>query len=169
MLELAVLLKEVGLIAPDGKSKIDIVPLFETIEDLRNCAGVMEKAFALPAYRRLVESRGDTQEIMLGYSDSNKDGGFITSGWELYKSEIGLVETFKQHKVKMRLFHGRGGRSGAAAVRLTRPFWRSRAALSAAKSASPNKAKSSRPNIPIRMSAVAISRPSSPRRSKPHC
>jgi phosphoenolpyruvate carboxylase len=112
MLELAVLLKEVGLIGPDGKSKIDIVPLFETIEDLRNCAGVMEKAFALPAYRRLVESRGDTQEIMLGYSDSNKDGGFITSGWELYKAEIGLVETFKQHKVKMRLFHGRGGSVG---------------------------------------------------------
>ena len=112
MLELAVILKEVGLVAPDGKSKIDIVPLFETIEDLRNCAAVMEKAFSQPAYRRLVESRGDTQEIMLGYSDSNKDGGFVTSGWELYKAEIGLIETFKRHKVKMRLFHGRGGSVG---------------------------------------------------------
>ncbi len=59
-----------------GKSKIDIVPLFETIEDLRNCAGVMEKAFALPVYRRLVESRGDTQEIMLGYSDSQQGRRF---------------------------------------------------------------------------------------------
>ncbi len=112
MLELAIILKEIGLIGPDGKSKIDIVPLFETIEDLRNSATVMEKAFALPAYRRLVQSRGDTQEIMLGYSDSNKDGGFITSGWELYKAEIGLVETFKKHKVKLRLFHGRGGSVG---------------------------------------------------------
>jgi phosphoenolpyruvate carboxylase len=112
MLELAVLLKEAGLISPDGKSKIDIVPLFETIGDLRNCAIVMDKAFSEPAYRRLVESRGDTQEIMLGYSDSNKDGGFITSGWELYKAEISLIDTFKRHNVKMRLFHGRGGSVG---------------------------------------------------------
>ncbi len=112
LLELAVLLKEVGLITADGKSEIDIVPLFETIGDLRRCADVMEKAFALPAYRRLVESRGNVQEIMLGYSDSNKDGGFITSGWELYKAEIGLIETFRRHGVKMRLFHGRGGSVG---------------------------------------------------------
>jgi len=112
MLELAVLLKEAGLITPESKSLIDIVPLFETITDLRQCADVMEKAFALPSYRRLVKSRGDTQEIMLGYSDSNKDGGFITSGWELYKAEISLIETFKRHNVKMRLFHGRGGSVG---------------------------------------------------------
>ncbi len=112
LLELAVLLKEVGLINPRGKSEIDIVPLFETITDLRECAAVMEKAFALPVYRRLVASRDDTQEIMLGYSDSNKDGGFITSGWELYKAEIGLIECFQRHGVKMRLFHGRGGSVG---------------------------------------------------------
>ena len=112
LLELAVLLKEAGLIAADGKSEIDIVPLFETIADLRQCAAVMEKAFSLPAYRRLVESRGNVQEIMLGYSDSNKDGGFITSGWELYKAEIGLIETFRRHGVKLRLFHGRGGSVG---------------------------------------------------------
>jgi phosphoenolpyruvate carboxylase len=112
LLELAVLLKEVGLITPDGKSEIDIVPLFETIADLRQSAGVIEKAFALPTYRRLVASRGDVQEIMLGYSDSNKDGGFITSGWELYKAEIGLIDTFKRHGVKLRLFHGRGGSVG---------------------------------------------------------
>ena len=112
LLELAVLLKEVGLIAADGKSHIDIVPLFETITDLQNCAQVMDKAFALPIYRRFVESRGNIQEIMLGYSDSNKDGGFITSGWELYKAEISLIESFRKHGVKLRLFHGRGGSVG---------------------------------------------------------
>jgi phosphoenolpyruvate carboxylase len=112
LLELALLLKEVGLIGADGASHIDIVPLFETIADLQNCAEVMDKAFALPVYRHFVESRGNVQEIMLGYSDSNKDGGFITSGWELYKAEIGLVETFRKHGVKLRLFHGRGGSVG---------------------------------------------------------
>ena len=86
LLELAVLLMEAGLVGADGRSGIDIVPLFETIEDLRSCARVMDQAFALPAYRRLVASRADTQEVMLGYSDSNKDGGFVTSGWELYKA-----------------------------------------------------------------------------------
>ncbi len=112
LLELAVLLKEVGLIKADGSSEIDIVPLFETIGDLRQCATVMEKAFSLPAYRRLVESRNNVQEIMLGYSDSNKDGGYVTSGWELYKAEIDLLETFQHHGVKLRLFHGRGGSVG---------------------------------------------------------
>ncbi|MHB8884467.1 MAG: phosphoenolpyruvate carboxylase [Methylovirgula sp.] len=112
LLELAVLLKEVGLITADGKCRIDIVPLFETISDLQNCAQVMDKAFALPIYRKFVESRGNVQEIMLGYSDSNKDGGFITSGWELYKAEIDLIETFRRHGVKLRLFHGRGGSVG---------------------------------------------------------
>ncbi len=112
LLELAVLLKEVGLVTAEGKSHIDIVPLFETITDLQNCAKVMDHAFSLPIYRRFVESRGNVQEIMLGYSDSNKDGGFITSGWELYKAEISLIETFKKHGVKLRLFHGRGGSVG---------------------------------------------------------
>ncbi|TAL83835.1 MAG: phosphoenolpyruvate carboxylase [Beijerinckiaceae bacterium] len=112
LLEVAVLLKEVGLIGADGKSQIDIVPLFETISDLQNCAEVMDRAFNLHEYRKFVESRGNVQEIMLGYSDSNKDGGFITSGWELYKAEIGLIETFRKHGVRLRLFHGRGGSVG---------------------------------------------------------
>jgi phosphoenolpyruvate carboxylase len=112
MLELALLLKEVGLVSAEGESALHLVPLFETIDDLRNCVAVMDELLAIPEYRRLVESRGGEQEIMLGYSDSNKDGGFVTSGWELYKAEIGLVEVLKRHGVRIRLFHGRGGSVG---------------------------------------------------------
>ncbi len=112
MLELALLLKEVGLVTATGRSEINIVPLFETIDDLRACVGVMDRLLALPEYRRLVDDLGGEQEVMLGYSDSNKDGGFVTSGWELYKAEIGLVEVFKRHGVRIRLFHGRGGSVG---------------------------------------------------------
>jgi phosphoenolpyruvate carboxylase len=112
MLEVAVLLKEVGLINPSGRSAINIVPLFETIEDLQASSGIMDRMLSLHDYRRLVDSRGGIQEVMLGYSDSNKDGGFVTSGWELYKAEIGLVEVFERHHVRLRLFHGRGGSVG---------------------------------------------------------
>jgi phosphoenolpyruvate carboxylase len=112
MLELALILKEVGLITAEGSSALALVPLFETIEDLRNCVGVMDKLLSLPEYRKLVDSRDREQEVMLGYSDSNKDGGFVTSGWELYKAEIGLVEVFRKHGVRIRLFHGRGGSVG---------------------------------------------------------
>ena len=112
MLELALLLKEVGLVTATGRAEVNIVPLFETIDDLRACVGVMDRLLALPEYRRLVDDLGGEQEVMLGYSDSNKDGGFVTSGWELYKAEIGLVEVFKRHGVRIRLFHGRGGSVG---------------------------------------------------------
>lgn len=112
LLEVALLLKEADLVDPSGHSAINIVPLFETIEDLQACAGIMDRLLSLPEYRALVDSRGGLQEVMLGYSDSNKDGGFVTSGWELYKAEIGLVEVFERHKVRLRLFHGRGGSVG---------------------------------------------------------
>lgn len=112
MLEVAVLLKEVGLVHPSGRSAINIVPLFETIEDLQASSGIMDRMLSLHDYRRLVDSRGSVQEVMLGYSDSNKDGGFVTSGWELYKAEIGLVDVFERHGVRLRLFHGRGGSVG---------------------------------------------------------
>ena len=112
MLEAALLLKEAGLIHPSGRSAINIVPLFETIEDLQASSGIMDRMLSLHDYRKLVDSRGALQEVMLGYSDSNKDGGFITSGWELYKAEIGLVEVFERHHVRLRLFHGRGGSVG---------------------------------------------------------
>jgi phosphoenolpyruvate carboxylase len=113
ILETATLLKEVGLLRPrEGALDVDIVPLFETIEDLRNCGEVMNELLGLPEYMRLLESRGRLQEVMLGYSDSNKDGGFLTSGWELYKAEVALVEVFRRHDVGLRLFHGRGGSVG---------------------------------------------------------
>ena len=113
ILEVAVLLKEVGLLRPrEGHLAVDIVPLFETIGDLQHCGRIMDELLGLPAYRRLLASRGGTQEVMLGYSDSNKDGGYLTSTWELYKAELTLIETFRRHKVGLRLFHGRGGSVG---------------------------------------------------------
>ncbi|MGC9269977.1 phosphoenolpyruvate carboxylase [Acidiphilium sp.] len=113
VLELAVLLKEAGLLHPDTRMlDVNIVPLFETIDDLRAAPGIMNDLFALPLYRDLLASRGNTQEVMLGYSDSNKDGGFLTSGWELYRAEVGLVEIFARHGMRLRLFHGRGGSVG---------------------------------------------------------
>jgi phosphoenolpyruvate carboxylase len=112
MLEVAVLLKEVGLVDPSGRCAINIVPLFETIEDLQASSRIMDRILSMHDYRKLVDSRGSVQEVMLGYSDSNKDGGFVTSGWELYKAEIDLVEVFERHHVRLRLFHGRGGSVG---------------------------------------------------------
>lgn len=113
MLELAVLLKEVGLLRPHLKElDLNIIPLFETIGDLQNAAGIMDRLLSIPLYRELLATRKHAQEVMLGYSDSNKDGGFLTSGWELYKAEIQLIDVFRKHGVKMRLFHGRGGSVG---------------------------------------------------------
>ena len=114
LLEVALLLKEVGLMLPGAKPRLamNLVPLFETIDDLRGCGATMDALFALPYYRKLLESRGGTQEVMLGYSDSNKDGGFLTANWELYKAEVTLVEVFARHGVNLRLFHGRGGSVG---------------------------------------------------------
>ena len=113
ILEVALLLKEAGLLRPhEGEMAVNIVPLFETIADLRNCSRIMDALFALPDYKRLLRSRGQVQEVMLGYSDSNKDGGYLTSGWELYKAETELVDVFGRHGVALRLFHGRGGSVG---------------------------------------------------------
>ncbi len=113
LLELALLLKEAGLLRPhESALDVNLVPLFETIGDLENAASVMERLFSLPLYRKLLEAAGNTQEVMLGYSDSNKDGGFLTSGWALYKAEGELVDVFARHGVRMRLFHGRGGSVG---------------------------------------------------------
>jgi phosphoenolpyruvate carboxylase len=114
LLELALLLKEAGMLKPGSQAQLEmnIIPLFETIEDLRQSSRTMDAIFAIPFFRELVRARGDEQEVMLGYSDSNKDGGFLTSGWELYKAEIKLAKVFAQAGVRLRLFHGRGGSVG---------------------------------------------------------
>ncbi|MDR0481291.1 MAG: phosphoenolpyruvate carboxylase [Gallionellaceae bacterium] len=111
MLEVALMVQQSGLLE-NGKLRINIIPLFETIDDLRHSAKVMDALFSVPEYRELLKSRGNTQEVMLGYSDSNKDGGYLTANWELYKAEIELVHVFENHGVEMRLFHGRGGTVG---------------------------------------------------------
>ncbi|WP_131863226.1 phosphoenolpyruvate carboxylase, partial [Crenobacter luteus] len=116
VLALALIGKETGLIRLDeaGRpvSRLNLVPLFETIADLQGAAGVMDALFAQPWYRELLRSRGDVQEVMLGYSDSNKDGGYFTSQWELYQAEQRLVASFAAAGVKLQLFHGRGGSVG---------------------------------------------------------
>jgi phosphoenolpyruvate carboxylase len=93
-----------------------VVPLFETIEDLRNAAPIMREFYAAARHGQLVQRSGAEQDIMLGYSDSNKDGGIFTSNWELYRAEIALVELFDElansHNIQLRMFHGRGGTVG---------------------------------------------------------
>jgi phosphoenolpyruvate carboxylase len=122
LLEVLLLQKETGLLhlqwdkdsgeVTDAHIELMVIPLFETIPDLRCAADIMERFMSLPQVRRLIANQGDLQEVMLGYSDSNKDGGFLTSNWELYKAEIRLVELFDRTGVKLRLFHGRGGTVG---------------------------------------------------------
>jgi phosphoenolpyruvate carboxylase len=101
---------------PHGSRKatwtLMVIPLFETIPDLRARPRSWKEWMAIPVVRRLIAKQGQMQEVMLGYSDSNKDGGYVTSGWELHKAEIELVEVFRAHGVKLQLFHGRGGTVG---------------------------------------------------------
>ena len=120
LLEVLLLQKEVGLMRGtlDDNARVDliVVPLFETIEDLRNSAGIMREFYALPGIANLIQRSGAEQDIMLGYSDSNKDGGIFTSNWELYRAEVALVEDFERlansHNIQLRMFHGRGGTVG---------------------------------------------------------
>ena len=115
LLEVALLLKETSsLPTHDGRSRlnISIIPLFETITDLQAAAGIMRAAFALPQYRAWLDGRDGLQEIMLGYSDSNKDGGYLTANWELYGAQRRLGDLSVETGVKLRLFHGRGGTVG---------------------------------------------------------
>ena len=122
LLEVLLLQKEVGLMqgtlqSAEAHSDLIVVPLFETIEDLRNAAPIMREFYALPGIAAMVRRSGAVQDIMLGYSDSNKDGGIFTSNWELYRAEIALVELFDELErsgipIQIRMFHGRGGTVG---------------------------------------------------------
>ncbi|MGT2771500.1 phosphoenolpyruvate carboxylase [Streptococcus marimammalium] len=111
MLELAVLLKEVGLVDSE-KARVQIVPLFETIEDLNKSPQIMDDYLSIDLVRKWLEHNRNYQEIMLGYSDSNKDGGYLSSVWTLYKAQKELTEIGKKNKAKITFFHGRGGTVG---------------------------------------------------------
>ncbi len=112
LLALLVMAKEAGLYRRDSKgtvSRLNVVPLFETIEDLRASAALMETIWSHAPYREALRSRDNRQEVMIGYSDSNKDGGILTSNWELYKAQRDLSRIARAHDIDLRLFHGRGG------------------------------------------------------------
>ncbi|AIO47024.1 phosphoenolpyruvate carboxylase [Burkholderia cenocepacia] len=119
LVEVLLLQKETGLLegtlgvpGRDAKNSLMVIPLFETIPDLRDASRIMRDYFALPGIDALIAHQGAEQEVMLGYSDSNKDGGFLTSNWELYRAELALVDLFRERKITLRLFHGRGGTVG---------------------------------------------------------
>jgi phosphoenolpyruvate carboxylase len=116
VLEVAVLAKETGSLRYDPSGRIrcsfDIVPLFETILDLQQAPTTVTALFQHPTYRSLVDSRSNTQEVMIGYSDSNKDGGYLAANWALYRAEEALVRVSEQHGVRLTFFHGRGGTVG---------------------------------------------------------
>ena len=113
LLEVLLLQKEMGLLrVAEQELDLMVIPLFETIPDLQRAAGIMAAVMAIPLVKALIAKQGQIQEVMLGYSDSNKDGGFLTSTWELYKAETHLVTVFANAGVKLRLFHGRGGTVG---------------------------------------------------------
>ena len=111
LLELAIMLKEVGLVGSDF-ARLQLVPLFETIEDLENSYEVMDKYLSLDIVKKWVSDNRSYQEIMLGYSDSNKDGGYLSSGWSLYKAQQELSSLGEKHNIKVTFFHGRGGTVG---------------------------------------------------------
>ena len=111
LLELAIMLKEVGLVGSDF-ARLQLVPLFETIEDLENSYEVMDKYLSLDIVKKWVRDNRSYQEIMLGYSDSNKDGGYLSSGWSLYKAQQELSSLGEKYNIKVTFFHGRGGTVG---------------------------------------------------------
>ena len=115
VLAILLLAKDAGLVSREGDvfvSQIDVVPLFETIEDLENAPSILDTLLSDDAYRANVRARGEMQEVMVGYSDSNKDGGYVSATWKLYKAQILLAEVAKTHGISLRIFHGRGGAVG---------------------------------------------------------
>jgi phosphoenolpyruvate carboxylase len=111
VLEVAALLRETGLCTTE-RLAIDLIPLLESIEDLQRASAILHALLQLPLYRKWLSSRNESQEVMLGYSDSNKDGGYLTSNWSLYCAARDLVGVAQAHAIRLRLFHGRGGSVG---------------------------------------------------------
>lgn len=124
ILEVMVFAKEVGLFRQESDGSVvctlQAVPLFETIDDLHAAPGIMRQLFEMPVYRKAVEARGNMHEIMLGYSDSNKDGGVVTANWELRVALNEITATGKEYDVKLKFFHGRGGALGRGGMPLNR-------------------------------------------------
>lgn len=129
LLKVLLLAREAGLVNLTAKkpvSRIDVVPLFETLEDLEHAPAVMRSLFDDPVYSRQLQARGRKQEVMIGYSDSSKDAGMIASSWGLYRAQELLAELFDEARVQLRLFHGRGGSVGRGGGS---PVYRALAAL----------------------------------------
>ena len=113
LLEVLLLAREAGLFRPsEGISRIDILPLFEALEPLRDSARILDRLFQIPIYRRQIELRGNRQEVMLGYSDSSKESGALQSAWALDQTQRALVELGKHRGITIQMFHGRGGAIG---------------------------------------------------------
>jgi len=129
LLAVAVLAREAFMVelCRDPRSSLDLVPLFETVEELAQAGALLDELLSVPAYRQQVRNRGDLQEVMLGYSDSNKGAGITTSQWEIHRAQRQLRDIGAKHGVRLRLFHGRGGSVGrgggpAAEAVLSAPF-----------------------------------------------
>lgn len=117
ILEPMILLKEFGLLSFDTElgqlvGQVDIAPLFETIGDLKAGAHILEELWDVPVYRQYLRQRGDHQEVVLGYSDSNKDGGYLSANWTLYDAQLAIVDACARHRIGLRFSHGRGGAVG---------------------------------------------------------
>ena len=122
------LARAAGLVDLDGKTRpaVSIVPLFETLDDLERCPGELDRALADPAYARYIALRGNRQEVMLGYSDSNKDAGILASSFALYRAQRALAEVARRRGVALTVFHGRGGSIGREGDRRSAPSRASR-------------------------------------------
>ncbi len=107
VLVLLLFAREVGI-----HHHVDLVPLFETVNDLQASSEIMARLFEIPVYRQYIEQRGNSQEVMLGYSDSAKDGGYVSSNWNLYRAQESLAQTCQRYDIRLTLFHGRGGSIG---------------------------------------------------------